>query len=116
MALPVRFETFTEPCGRALSQDQSTRVQSGGPPCVMRSLFSAEKAAQTYSLASQSAEVRTPRRLLPVFTSKIEQAARSWKRSETARNFRFGLTARQVMPSLPSLPGKTRSCTFWSAA
>ena len=50
--LPVRLDTFTAPCALALSQDQRIKVQSGGPPWVIRNLFSAEKAAQTYSRAS----------------------------------------------------------------
>ena len=69
--LPVRLDTFTAPCALAwqqrqrrkrdaypppdppaLSQDHKIKVQSGGPPWVIRNLFSAEKAAQTYSRAS----------------------------------------------------------------
>mmetsp|Transcript_28041 Transcript_28041/g.84544 ORF Transcript_28041/g.84544 Transcript_28041/m.84544 type:complete len:241 (-) Transcript_28041:52-774(-) len=117
------FDTFNEAIGRPLSHIQYISVQSWlplgeVPVCVSKNLLSDEKATQTNSGASHSGTAAVAcnvLRFLVVTKSNTVTLAPSEHLSATARYRLVELTAKHVMPSVPSGPWKN-FCCFWSAS
>ncbi len=85
------------------SQDQMTSVQSGAPPCAIRTRESDEKEMETNSFDMHSVDCSMRRRLRPM-QSKMVTVALS-DDSETAKNLRLGEMAIATMSSVFSVPG-----------